>query len=155
MFRTSFHLPAAPVRARLYASAFGDLAMSVNGPVRDADHYNGETYDARREMPGWDAPGFAARGWRRAVVVEEPERPHAALCGRIADPVRRQEVLPALRRTEPAPGRYVFDFGQNMVGVPRLALRGRPGAAITIRYAEMLNPDGTLLRGRISFGIRR
>ena len=234
MFRKAFTLAAAPVKARLYATAFGDLAMSVNGrpasadlfvpgwtdyrrrvplvawdvapllragenvlgamladgwfagtmvwpdhrchygnrtaflaqlevefadgtshvvvsddswrytergPVRDADHYNGETYDARLEMPGWDAPGFAARGWRRAAVVED--RPNAALCGRIAGPVRRQEVLPALRRTEPAPGRYVFDFGQNMVGVPRLALRGRPGAKIAIRYAEMLNPDGT------------
>ena len=235
MFRKAFRLPAAPVRARLYASAFGDVAMSVNGrpagddlfvpgwtdygkrvplvawdvtshlragenvlgamladgwfagtmvwpdhrnhygkhtafmaqleveladgtrqvvvsdaswhytergPIRASDHYNGETYDARLEMPGWDAPGFAARGWRRAAIIED--RPNAALCGRIAGPVRRQEVLAARRRTEPLPGRYVFDFGQNMVGVPRIALRGRLGAKITIRYAEMLNPDGTL-----------
>ena len=112
------------------------------GPVRASDHYNGETYDARREMPGWDAPGFEAKGWSHAVEIVD--RPHPALCARISGPVRRQRVMPALKRTEPTPGRYVFDFGQNMAGRPRLALRGRPGAAITIRYAEMLNPDGTL-----------
>ena len=113
-----------------------------NGPIRSSDHYNGETYDARLEKPDWGAPGFDARGWRRAVVIED--RPKPAFCGRISGPVRRQKALPALKRTEPQPGRYVFDFGQNMVGWPRLALRGRPGAVITIHYAEMLNADGTM-----------
>ena len=113
-----------------------------DGPVRASDHYNGETYDARLEKRGWDEPGFDAKGWRRAAMIED--RPHPALCARISGPVRRQRTLPALKRTEPQPGRYVFDFGQNMVGRPRLALRGRPGGAITIRYAEMLNADGTL-----------
>ncbi len=110
------------------------------GPVRSADFYRGEAFDARRTICGWDVPGFTARGWRRVAL---PPVADIAFCGRICEPIRPQAILPALRRTEPAPGRYVFDLGQNMVGVPRLSLRGKPGGTITARYAEMLDADGT------------
>ena len=113
-----------------------------NGPIRSADLYQGEAYDARLEIPGWDEPGFAARGWRKAVEIAVP--PDAALCGRPNGGIRRQLALAPLSRTEPLPGRYVFDLGQNMVGFPHLELRGRPGGTVTVRYAEMLNADGTL-----------
>ena len=113
-----------------------------DSPVRSSDHYNGETYDARLEHSGWDSPGFNATGWRKTIEIKD--RPNAAFCARLADGVRRQQRLAAKKRTEPVPGHFVFDLGQNMVGRPRLSLRGKPGAAITIRYAEMLNPDGTI-----------
>src|SRR5690606_35859169 len=46
--------------------------------------------------------------------------------------------------TEPEPGRYVFDLGQNMVGVARLRVEGDAGTTVTLRHAEVLNPDGTV-----------
>ncbi len=46
--------------------------------------------------------------------------------------------------TEPKPGVYVFDLGQNFAGVARLKVIGEPGQKITLRYAERLNPDGTI-----------
>jgi alpha-L-rhamnosidase len=61
-----------------------------------------------------------------------------------ADPVRRFEELPAKAITEPRPGHYVFDIGQNMVGWARLKITGVRGQRVTLRHAEMLNPDGTL-----------
>ena len=115
---------------------------SENGPIRTSDHYMGEDYDARMEMPGWDTPSFDAKGWK--AVAEIKDHPAAALCARLNNGIRRQETLKARKRTEPAPGRYVFDLGQNMVGHQRLALRGKAGAKITIRFAEMLNKDGTM-----------
>ena len=128
--------------SRMVVATDASWKSTENGPVRSSDFYQGETYDARLETPGWDEPGFDAKGWKKAVVVQDV--PRAALCARTNAAIRRQAVLRPVRRTEPEPGRYVFDLGQNMVGVPRLALRGRPGGAITVRYAEMLNPDGTL-----------
>ena len=113
-----------------------------NGPIRSSDHYNGEDYDARLELPGWDAPGFADKGWKKAVEITE--HPKAALCARLNNGIRRQMTIDPMKRTEPEPGRYVFDLGQNMVGHPYLELRGKPGATITVRYAEMLNRDGTM-----------
>ena len=113
-----------------------------NGPVRSSDHYMGEDYDARLEIPGWDAPGFSDKGWKKASEITA--HPAAALCARLNNGVRRQMTIDPIKRTEPEPGRYIFDLGQNMVGHPYLELRGKPGAKITIRYAEMLNPDGTM-----------
>ena len=45
---------------------------------------------------------------------------------------------------EPKPGCWTFDLGQNMVGVVRLKVSAPAGTKITLRHAEMLNPDGTL-----------
>ncbi len=59
-------------------------------------------------------------------------------------PVRATGEIPALSVTEPEPGRFVFDLGQNMVGWPRLTMPVEKGQTITIRFAEMLNQDGTL-----------
>ncbi len=45
---------------------------------------------------------------------------------------------------EAQPGRWVFDMGQNMVGVARIKVNAPAGTKLTLRHAEMLNPDGTL-----------
>jgi alpha-L-rhamnosidase len=112
------------------------------GPVVATDLLMGETYDARREMRGWAEPGFDDRAWKpvqMAAGVATP--PREAERG---PAVRRQEELAARTVSVPKPGTYVFDMGQNMVGWARLKVRGAAGAKVTLRFAEMLNPDGTL-----------
>ncbi len=43
---------------------------------------------------------------------------------------------------EVRPGVYVYDMGQNMVGVPQIKLKKQKAdEEITLRYAEMLYPD--------------
>jgi alpha-L-rhamnosidase len=111
------------------------------GPLLRSDLYNGETYDARREMPGWSTAGFDDSGWQAAGVLAPPE---AALAGCRSRPVRRQEELPVRAQTEPAFGVHVFDLGQNMVGWARVKVRAPAGQQVTARFAEMLNEDGTL-----------
>ncbi len=59
-------------------------------------------------------------------------------------PIRRIQEMPAAKITEPKPGVYVFDLGQNIVGWARLKAAGSPGRKVTVRHAEMLNPDGTI-----------
>src|SRR5207248_3329065 len=40
---------------------------------------------------------------------------------------------------------FVFDLGQNMVGWARVRVRGGTrGQKVIVRFAEVLNPDGTL-----------
>jgi alpha-L-rhamnosidase len=61
------------------------------------------------------------------------------------EPVTTHERIPAIARSEPRPGRYVYDLGQNIVGWVQLRdINGREGQRLTVRHAEMLNPDGTL-----------
>lgn len=118
-----------------------DSWRAAQGPIREADLLMGCVYDARLELPGWDRPGYHDARWQPVLVDGQVQVPLQAHPG---TPIRRMETLPAVRVTEPKPGVYVFDLGQNMVGWVRLEARGRPGQKVTVRHAEMLNPDGTL-----------
>ncbi len=131
-----------------YADGTHDTVVSdrrwraSTGPTQEADFLMGETYDARAESPGWDAPGFDAKGWSRASVGAScspciQSAPH--------QPVKIFKEITPVSITQPRKGRYVLDMGTNFAGVVRLKLRNtRRGQRITLRYAERLNPDGTV-----------
>jgi alpha-L-rhamnosidase len=118
------------------------------GPIRHADLLLGSEYDARLEMPGWDTAGFNDAAWNRVLTdgtaAKKPGSDGMIVEPAIADACRRFEELPAKKITEPRPGCWTFDLGQNMVGWVRLKVRGSAGQRITVRHGEMLNPDGTL-----------
>jgi alpha-L-rhamnosidase len=112
----------------------------ATGPILEADHYNGEIHDARLEFPGWNASGFDASGWAPVIVDESPKAPlELKRCAA----VRRQEELHPVSVVDPN-GARIYDFGQNMVGLPRITVKGTPGANVKIRFAEILQQDGTL-----------
>ncbi len=108
---------------------------SADGPFVQADLQDGENYDARLEQPGWDGVGFDTSSWKPVTVASDDL---TKLVPQPDEPVRATEILPARTRTEPKPGAYVFDLGQNMVGVARVKLTGKKGQTIRIRYAEEL-----------------
>jgi alpha-L-rhamnosidase len=114
---------------------------AATGPIREADLLMGCVYDARAEMPGWDKAGFDDRHWRFAQVDAGVK---ANLVAHPGEPMRRTEEIPARNITEPRPGVYVFDLGQDMVGWARLRTKGQAGQKVVLRHAEMLNPDGTI-----------
>jgi alpha-L-rhamnosidase len=111
------------------------------GPLVEADFLMGETYDARKEMPGWDTCSFDDSGWDTVAVTERIEGRFESYPG-----VTVQKMLEVKTKkvTEPKKGVYVFDMGQNFAGFVRLKARGKAGAKIVLRFAEMLNPDGTI-----------
>ena len=112
------------------------------GPVVTADLLQGETYDARNEMPGWNTPGFDDSSWASVVVGDTEVTP--MLCAAVTEGVIAVETLKPLSITEPIPGRYVFDMGQNFAGVVRLKVKGKNGHRIQIRHGEWLNPNGSI-----------
>ncbi len=109
------------------------------GPLQRNGLYCGETYDARLEMPGWDAPRFNDAAWAPAVVRED-----TPLASALLPPIRVTQMLKPRRLSSPAPGVYVYDLGQNFTGWARLKVVGPAGSTVNLRYAELLNPDGTL-----------
>ena len=119
-----------------------DTWTSHAGPFVAADNIDGETYDARFEQPGWSTAGFDDGGSWSDVVVRESATD--LVVPQPDEPVRTTEELDAVERTEPSDGAYVYDLGQNMVGVARMRLTGTAGTTVRIRYGEVLNPDGTL-----------
>jgi len=113
-----------------------------DGPIRSGSLYDGEVYDARMEMPGWDRPDFEDGAWKQAVVADYLAG--ANLVWQPSEPIRVVREMEPVKMTEPTPGVYVFDLGQNMVGWCRLKVHGPAGTTVTLRHAEMLNDDGTI-----------
>ena len=126
---------------KLTVSSDDSWVSTKEGPVRSSDTLDGEVYDARREMPGWDAPGFDAKAWQAVEVLAEAK---AKLVAQPNEPIRVVAELKPIALSEPKPGIFVFDMGQNMVGWCRLKLSGPSGTTVTLRHAEMTNADGTI-----------
>jgi alpha-L-rhamnosidase len=110
-------------------------------PISSAEIYDGESYDARKEQSGWDTPGFSDARWKQVDMVQ-PSEPE--IIPQSFPPIRAHETLTATAITSPKPGVYIYDFHQNLAGVARLRARGAAGDDIQLRFAEVLNPDGTL-----------
>ncbi|WP_405915450.1 alpha-L-rhamnosidase [Streptomyces sp. NBC_00728] len=112
------------------------------GPIVAADLLGGETYDARMETAGWTSPGFDDHGW--LAVRAAGDGAPARIVAQVDGPVRVAGERATEKVTEPAPGVFVLDLGQNMVGSVRLRVSGDAGTTVRLRHAEVLNPDGTL-----------
>jgi len=118
-----------------------DTWKAASGPIRADDLYHGETYDARLAVSGWDSAGFDDRTWS-APLVRTGAKP--TLVSQVDNGVTVQQEFRPTAITQPQPGVWVFDLGQNFSGWNRLAVRGPAGTTVTMRHAEVLNPDGTL-----------
>ncbi|NEB75365.1 family 78 glycoside hydrolase catalytic domain [Streptomyces sp. SID14478] len=112
-----------------------------DGPITADDLYDGESYDARKEQPGWDAPDFDDHAWKDTARVDAPK---GVLHANTMPPVRVTDTLAPVEVTQPQPGTYIYDFGQNIAGWARIGARGPAGTRITMRTAEELKSDGTL-----------
>ena len=112
------------------------------GPTVSAHLTDGESYDARLEMPGWDTARFDDSGWVTAAQYDKKkERDLVADSG---PPIRVTQDVRPVQVTEPKKGVYVFDLGQTIVGRARLRAATGAGATVTMRYGETLEPDGTV-----------
>ena len=114
---------------------------SQRSPTLASDFMLGEDYDARLEVKGWDQPGLDDSAWVAASVRDESAR---RLEAQVMEPVRQICELKPKAVAEPKPGCWVYDIGQNMVGVVRIKVSAPAGTKVTLRHAEVLNPDGTL-----------
>ncbi len=109
--------------------------------ITDDSLYNGESYDARLEQPGWDRAGFTGEGWKPATL---PPSPTQELSAEAMPPIRTLMEMTPQRVTSPRPGMFVYDMGQNFSGWVRLKVSGPRGTVVKLRHAELLYDDGTL-----------
>ncbi|HEV8112266.1 MAG TPA: family 78 glycoside hydrolase catalytic domain [Planctomycetota bacterium] len=124
---------------------------TLTGPVRSADLLDGETYDARREIPRVDQPEFDDSGWTPAEIAGGvPPELDALRC----EPSRILRVLKPVALSEPKPGIHVFDLGQNMVGWCRIRLSAPAGTEISLRHGEVLDADGSLYTANLRSAVQ-
>ncbi len=120
--------------------------VTSDGPITENNEYDGEKYDARKEKAGWSEAGFDDSGWLDAELVG---RPSERIEAEKAEPIRVTGIIKPVKVTEPKPGMFIFDMGQNMVGWVRLKVEGPKGTAVKMRFAEALKDDGTLYMDNI------
>lgn len=118
-----------------------DWKLSTDGPIRADNEFDGEEYDARREMPGWSEAGFDDSEWRRADPVAAPG---GVLEAQMIEPIRVTEVLKPVAVKNPKPGIFMVDFGQSFYGSPRLTVSGPKGARVRMHTSFNVMPDGLL-----------
>ena len=120
-------------------------------PILSSDFMLGEDFDSRLEVKGWDREDLDESRWGSVTVRDESS---LLLESQVMEPVRQICELKPKMVTEAKPGCWVYDLGQNMVGVVRLKVSAPAGTKVTLRHAEMLNSDGTIytknLRGAAS-----
>ncbi|HEY3926213.1 MAG TPA: family 78 glycoside hydrolase catalytic domain [Acidothermaceae bacterium] len=149
--RQGFHygeLPEAWAQLRIdYADGSSELVVTgegwtvSGGPILYSDLLMGESYDARRELGAWTEPGFDAAAWQPAEIDDGPL---GRLVGIRDEPIRAVERLPAVACTRHGDG-WILDFGQNISGRVRFTFRDESsGTIVRMRYAEVLQSDGSL-----------
>lgn len=129
-------------------------SITTDGPIRANNEYDGEYYDARKEMPGWDKAGFndtnpangttasaGQAGWMRAEKVADPS---AKLSAQMIAPIKIMQTMKPRSVKEIRPGVYIYDMGQNMVGWVSLKVQAKRGTKVQMRFAETLKADGDL-----------
>ena len=128
-----------------YADGTSETILSDNtwkvttGPILNSDIYNGETYDARKEIVGWSKPGFDDSKWEKVSILDQSKKILIAPQGEVVKAI--EEIKPLEILTTPK-GETVFDMGQNMVGWVKLKVKGKKGDQITLKFAEVLDKDG-------------
>lgn len=117
------------------------------GEIRYNCIRGGETDDARLATPGWDRPGYDDRSWRGAVILPAPA---GRVVSQIGPAIRVRRIVPAVKLTNPMPGVWVYDLGENISGWPRFAVSGRAGQRVTLDCNEVLRRDGTVDLGHVA-----
>lgn len=115
--------------------------ITTDGPIRSNNLYDGEEYDATKEMPGWNTTGFDDSRWLTPELVQAPG---GKLEAQLNEPMRVMETVRPIAVHKRKPGTWIIDMGQNMVGWLQIKTKGRRGDKIILRFAETLQPDSSL-----------
>ncbi|MEO8737019.1 MAG: family 78 glycoside hydrolase catalytic domain [Edaphobacter sp.] len=118
--------------------------LTAASPITFSEIYGGESYDARLTKDGWSKPGFPATSWAAAATAVPPDE-GMVLTAQPDLPISTSITLKPVK-LDPANAAHsnIYDMGQNMVGNIRIHVHGRRGTVVRLRYAERLNPDGSL-----------
>lgn len=114
-----------------YESFVSDSSWKAEkGPSVFNHSREGEAYDARLEIPGWELPSFDASGWKNAVICKAP--------GGIPKPseIPEPKVIRAVQPVKYENG--IYDFGENITGRARIYTECEPDREITLEYAEKI-----------------
>jgi alpha-L-rhamnosidase len=128
----------------------GTWKINPDGPIRMADNFLGESYDANKETEGWQSVDFDDSSWKN-VAAEENSR---NLVPQINQPVKIIETLGTKSVSRTKNGHYLFDAGENIAGWCSISFEGNPGDRIIMRHGELLDEEGELYTENLGAAIQ-
>lgn len=114
--------------------------LTSDGPIRSNNEYDGEEYDARKELTGWNKIGYDDSKW---LAAERVDIPSGKLCSQMMPGMKVVDTIQPLS-IQMVGGKYILDMGQNMAGWLRISVKGNAGDSVKLRFAEILQKDGEL-----------
>jgi alpha-L-rhamnosidase len=101
-------------------------------PIVSNSIYAGEVYNAQLEY---------GKDWENAGIMDDAQGT-PELKPLIMPQMQVKKEIKAIKITEPRKGRYIFDFGQNIVGYTYLQTEGKATKEVELKYAETLTEKG-------------
>lgn len=111
---------------------------TADGPIRSNNEYDGEEYDARKEMPGWNKTGFDDNNWLNVEYVQEPGGDYES---QMNENMKVMHIIKPVSITNLDKNRFILDFGQNMAGWIRMKVKGKRGTRVKLRFGESLREN--------------
>ncbi len=115
--------------------------VTDQGPIIANNEFDGEEYDATRELTGWSKTGYNDAAWKQVNVMPPSAK---QLVAQPNENIRIKEVLKPVNLTITPRGTYILDMGQNMVGWIAMNVKGQKGDTIKMRFAETMKGRDSL-----------
>ncbi len=119
---------------------------TADGPILSNNEYDGEEYDARKEMPGWNKVGFDDKDWLEPEYVQVPNGTFEA---QMTPNMKVMESIKPVSVTMIGEDRYILDLGQNIAGWMKMTVQGDAGDTVQLRFAEVLQDNGELFTANL------
>jgi alpha-L-rhamnosidase len=120
--------------------------ITTDGPIRSNNEWDGEEYDATKELKGWNLVGYNDKKWLRSEIVSPASE---LITAQANENMIIHETLKPKTISRLSDGSYILDMGQNMVGWLSLKATGKKGDKISLRFAETLQKNGDLYRNNL------
>ena len=117
--------------------------LNPDGAIRSNNEYDGEIYDARKELGNWTTVGYDDTKWMKAERVAIPT---GTLRGAMSPNMKVLKTIKPVSVKKRGDS-YIVDMGQNMAGWLKTRIEGvNAGDTVSIIFSENINPDGSLNR---------
>jgi alpha-L-rhamnosidase len=116
--------------------------VTDNGPILANNEFDGEDYDANKELTGWSSPGYNDQAWKPADLMSPGT--NVRLMAQLNENIRINEVLHPVSIHKTPKGTYILDMGQNMVGWLAINVKGEKGDIVRLRFAETIKGKDSL-----------
>ena len=127
-----------------------------DGPIVETSIFDGEVYDANREIDDWMS---ASRKGHSLIydgsfyVSMIVSRPGGSLNSQVTEPIEVVSEIKPKEITEPDPSIFVIDNGQNLAGWLKINLYMKKDQRLVMRFGENLHPNGRVNQENLRFAL--